>query len=345
MSPMSSPLALGGGVPLPSVPELEPSEAVRSASRVLRNVLLAFVAALLALYAGFHAYVAWKLAHPDVAPLASNPMLAKNLPYEDIAFFSADGKTLLDGWWIPAKDDSRRSIVLSHGYGTNREESWVPMYDLADLIHGLGYNVLMFDYGYASAKQRLPATGGVLESQQLLGAIHYARERGSDELIVWGFSMGAGTALQAALQHAPVDAMILDSTFLVSDETLVYNLVHSGLKLPKYPTVNLVKWFLPLVSGTAIDKVPAAQAQDTPFDFPVFLIHGTADRKAPAYLAENVAKAQTNPYTQLWIVNGAIHEMIFRTHTQEYIARATAFLGEDHAETAAKRLQLQSLDV
>lgn len=335
MTSLPVPIASGGSVSYPPVAAAETLSVPRRTGRARKYVVLFAILSLAMLYAGFHAYVAWRLTHPDVAPLASNPMLAKNLAYEDVIFPSADGKTMVDGWWIPA-GGSRQSVVLSHGYGANREEYWVPMYDLAELLHGLGYNVLMFDYGFASRNNRLPATGGILESQQLLGAIEYARNQGSLELIVWGFSMGAGTALQAALQNAPVDAMILDSTFLPNDETLVYNLSQIPFYIPEYPTLSLVKWFFPFVSGASLEQVPSAQAQGTPFDFPILVVHGTKDSKAPVDLAMNVASAQTHPQTQLWIVQGAIHEMIFRTHHKEYVNRVTAFLGEVHAATAAK---------
>ncbi|MBW5445631.1 alpha/beta fold hydrolase [Cohnella sp. CFH 77786] len=344
MTTLHASLSLQSNVPLPLAPETGGTSVVRRLVRLFGYLLLSGVFALTVLYAGVQAYIAWKLTHPYVSPLVSNPMQAKNLPYSDVHFPSADGQTVVDGWWIPVTG-SRQSVVLSHGYGANREESWVPMYDLADLLHRLGYNVLMFDYGFASAKHRLPATGGILESQQLLGAIHYAREQGTRELIVWGFSMGAGTALQAALQHAPVDAMILDSTFLPDDDTLAYNLNRIPFELPKLPTLQLIKQFLPIMGGTSLDRIPSERAQHTTFDFPMLLIHGTADDKAPVYLAENVAKAQTNPYTQLWTVQGAIHEMIYRTHKQEYVKRITAFLGEVHVLTVNKAFGNEAVHV
>jgi predicted esterase len=90
------------------------------------------------------------------------------------------------------------------------------------------------------------------------------------------------------------------------------------------------------MSGTRLEQIPAAQVQTTAFDFPIFLIHGTADDKAPTYLSENVAKAQTNSLSQLWIVPDAIHEMIYRTHTEEYVQRMTAFLDNVHSGVLAK---------
>jgi len=332
MTTMSTPLPLGGAgtLPAPAAPSIR--RRVHRVWRTAFNVALISLSSILAILICLHAFVAYKLAHPPVAPLASNPMLAAQLEYTEVTFPSAGGKTLVDGWWIPSAD-SRRTVVLSHGYGTNREESWVPMYGLASLLHERNYNVLMFDYGFASQTHFSPATGGLSESDQLIGAIRYARSQQSDELIVWGFSMGAGTALQAALKSEPVDAMILDSTFLPDEETLYYNL-RQQINVPKDPSVSLIRWFFPLVSGSSLADIPSAQVQSTAYDFPIFLIHGTADDKAPTYLAENIASSQTNELSRLWIVEDAIHEMIFRTHPDEYIARTTAFLDEVGASAA-----------
>jgi pimeloyl-ACP methyl ester carboxylesterase len=334
MTTLSTPLPLAGSTTYPAPESSSERTIFQKVGRFALTLFIAVSCLLVILFLLFHAYAAWALSHPNVAILSSNPMLAKNLAYSDVSFPSADLRTIVDGWWIPA-NESRQTVILSHGYGANREESWVPMYDLASLLHGLKYNVLMFDYGFASKTHATPATGGIIESQQLLGAIHYAREHGSDELIVWGFSMGAGTALQAGLQSAQVDAMILDSIFLPDDDTLYQN-IRNRVDMPRYPSVSLIRWFFPLVSGTRLEDIPSAKVQDTAYDFPILLIHGTADDKAPTYLSENVAKAQKNTLSQLWVVPGAIHEMIYRTHTAEYVQRITAFLGGVHSEVLAK---------
>lgn len=324
MTTLSTPFPLGSAGAFPVPAATTKHRTISRIGRLLLHLMIGFACILVVLFLVFHAYVAWALSHPPVAMLASNPMLAKNLAFSEVTFASADSKTLVDGWWVPA-NDSRKTVVLSHGYGANREESWVPMYDLADLLHGLSYNVLMFDYGFASKTHSTPATGGRIESQQLLGAIQFARQLGSDVLIVWGFSMGAGTALQAALSMEPIDAMILDSTFIPDDDTLYHN-IRNHIDIPKYPSVSLIRYFFPFVSGTRLENIPSAQIQETAFDFPILLIHGTADDKAPTYLSENVAKAQTNELSDLWVVPDAIHEMIFRTHPEEYVARTTEFL-------------------
>ncbi|QJC53647.1 alpha/beta hydrolase [Paenibacillus albicereus] len=301
-----------------------------------RNALVAAISAgaalLLLLVAAFHGYIAWMVAYPYVAPVHSNPMEAKGLAYEDVAFPSLSGRTTVSGWYIPAspgrsiQSESERTIVLSHGYGANREETWVPMYDLASLLHRLNYNVLMFDYGYASQQYRAPATGGWEESQQLLAAVDYVRESGSKEVVVWGFSMGAGTALQAALQTDAIDAMILDSTFVASPDTLFDN-VRNIIDLPRL-SLPLIEKLLPLWTGVDFNKIPAEQVLSTNYSIPIYMIHGTMDAKASYQSAETIAARQTNPLSREWIVNGGQHELLFRQHPKEYIQRAALFLSQ-----------------
>ena len=288
---------------------------------------LSLVGIVLAVFVGFHAMIAWLLAYPPIVSLNSNPFAAKELPYRDVSFPSSDGRVLVNGWWIPAAQaGSDRTVVLSHGYGTNREELWVPMYEVAGWLHGLGYNVLMFDYGFADPTRRRPATGGVRESRELLGALRFARGSGSEKLIVWGFSMGAGTALQAALHSEPrdIDGMILDSTFVPTLEAIRDNL--SRYMAPSRTSTALVRLFLPMWSGVRLEQIPAEAIRSTAFPFPIFLIHGTGDAKASPELAEKVARAQRHPDSALWIVEGADHEMMFRTHAEEYKFRVADFL-------------------
>ncbi len=325
MTSLSTPLPYAGSdtaIPIPGPSYDRPASF--KWSRAALHLFVAVSCLIAGLFVAFHAYAAYLFSYPPIVSIGSNPQLAVNLAYSDVVFPSGDGQSQVEGWWIPATD-SRKTVVLSHGYGTNREEPWVPMYDLAGLLNGMQYNVLMFDYGYANPDNPLAATGGIAESQQLIGALRFARLQGSEELVVWGFSMGAGTALQAALQAERVDAMILDSTFL-PDENTVYANIGNYIRLPKYPTVSLLRLFLPIMAGASFDDVPSAQAQETDYPFPIFLVHGTADDKAPVSIAENVARAQTNPLSRLWVVPGAIHEMIYRTHTEEYVARLSAFL-------------------
>ncbi|SFE75426.1 alpha/beta hydrolase fold [Paenibacillus catalpae] len=341
---MMTPMPLETGYPLQPFPPLDGGlQKERPQAKTRKHFFIALVASFTALclllVLVFYGYVAWMLTYPYVAPLTSNPKAAAGLDYEDILFPSASGRTTVSGWYVPASYNdsdavlassnasSERTVIFSHGYGANREEDWVPMYDLTKLLHGLHYNVVLFDYGYASQKYKAPATAGIEESQQLLAAIHFAKSRGAEEIVVWGFSMGAGTALQAALQTNDIDAMILDSTFLATADTMFHN-VTQFLPLPKFPSMPLIETMLPIWSGTNLKQVPINQILAKSFDIPLYIMHGTNDAKAPYQLAEQIAAEQTNPLSRSWIVPKGQHEMLFRASPTEYIQRAALFLGQ-----------------
>ncbi|MEC0093281.1 alpha/beta hydrolase [Paenibacillus macquariensis] len=293
---------------------------------IIVALVLSIIFFLLFCFVALHAYIAWVLSNPTVAPIYSNPLAAKSMAYENVTFPALDDSRLMHGWYIPAKG-SQRTIVFSHGYGANREESWVPMYDLAHYAHSLNYNVLMFDYGFAAEYNKDVATGGKIETQQLLGAIKLAKERDAGQIIVWGFSMGAGTALQAGLQTNDVDAMILDSTFLLEPDTLYHN-IKNQIDLPRHPSLEILELLFPVLNGTSLNQIPYQQVKSEDYPFPIFFIHGTKDEKAPFGIAEKLASNQTNPLSTSWIVDDSHHELIFREHSRDYLRRVSSFLEE-----------------
>ncbi|GAB6992293.1 alpha/beta hydrolase [Paenibacillus pini] len=288
-------------------------------------LLLSILFFLLFCFIALHAYIAWVLSNPTVAPLYSNPMQAKSMKYEDITFPALDGSRMMQGWYIPSPGSSK-TIVFSHGYGANREETWIPMYDLAHFAHRLNFNVVMFDYGFASQNSKDVATGGKVEAQQLLGAIQFAKQHGSKQIVVWGFSMGAGTALQAGLHTKDVDAMILDSTFLLEPDTLYHN-IKNQIDLPRHPSQEILELLFPVLNGTSLNQIPYQEVKKKDYPFPIFFIHGTADEKAPYPIPEKLAANQTNPFSDVWISKGSLHELIFREHPREYLRRVSTFLG------------------
>ncbi|MDQ0063165.1 alpha/beta hydrolase [Paenibacillus harenae] len=347
------PLESGFSGSLQPFPFIDPDGlfAKRKAKSRVKHLVVASIASVTAMcllaIVIFHGYVAWMLAYPYVAPLTSNPKAAIGLEYEDVVFPSHSGHTTVSGWFVPAAGSeisaadasdaaSTRTVVFSHGYGANREETWVPMYDLSKLLNGLGYNVLLFDYGYASKEYKAPATGGLEESQQLLAAIDYAKSRGAEDIVVWGFSMGAGTALQTALQTEEIDAMILDSMFVPSPEALFDNL-NQFVELPRFPSLPLIKSLIPLWTGSSFGSIPAEEVVSNDYEMPIFVIHGTNDVKAPYETAEVVASVQGNPLSRSWIVPDGQHEMLFQVHPREYIQRAALFLSQVDGQLQADK--------
>ncbi|MCD1258744.1 alpha/beta fold hydrolase [Paenibacillus athensensis] len=299
----------------------------KSRKKYLYTALLSLLVLFTSMTLSFHAYIAWTLARPHIDPLHADPMSAVGLPYDNITFPSRNGTSHLNGWYVPGSSD--KTVIFSHGYGGNREELWVPLYNLARELHMQGYNVLMFDYGYVQPGGERIVTGGVQESQELLGAVDFAKQMSSGPIFVWGFSMGAGTALQAALQSdKEISGMILDSTFLLNPDTLYHNM-RQYVNLPKFPSLPLVRLFYPLLNGVSLQQVPYQKVMNTSYQMPLFFIHGTDDNKAPYEMIEEIyGKQHGSAATQLWILPNAQHELLYRAEPQTYVNRTLGFLQE-----------------
>jgi pimeloyl-ACP methyl ester carboxylesterase len=299
------------------------------ARRRVKQLLIALMSVILlfsSLIMAFHAYVAWTLARPHIDSLRSNPTLSFGAAYEDIEFPSLNGSSKLSGWYIPAErlSSTSKTVVFSHGYGGNREEIWVPVYSLAKELHKQNYNVLMFDYGYVQPKESV--TGGVRESQELLGAVNYAKKKGSGEVYVWGFSMGAGTALQAALETKDIDGMILDSTFILEPDTLYHNMKQVA-DLPKFPSQPLVHLFFPLLNGVSLNQIPYEKVKQTKYAIPILFIHSKKDERAPFEMAQEIFRNQPeNSGSQFWLLEQDGHELIYKGHRRDYLSLSMGFL-------------------
>jgi pimeloyl-ACP methyl ester carboxylesterase len=331
--------------PLPTVQmEIAPTRAVLVRRRV-KSILVVLISLLLLLFSlvmAFHAYIAWTLARPHIDPLRSNPTLTFGAPYEDIQFASLNESSLLSGWYIPAANPliKAKTVIFSHGYGGNREEIWVPLYSLAQELYKQNYNVLMFDYGYVQPK--ISATGGIRESQELLGAVKYAKDKGAESVYVWGFSMGAGTALQAALQTKDIDGMILDSTFILEPETMYHNMKQIA-NLPKFPSLSLVHLFFPLINGVSLNQIPYDEVKAAQYPMPILFIHGQQDQRAPYEMVQEIFRNQSaNSSSQLWLSPTDGHELIFKAQKKAYLSLTMGFLkgmpdfSRSSAVTAAK---------
>lgn len=305
-------------------------------SKRIKHLFVAFFVSLILLACLIifilHTIVAWHLAYPYVPELSSNPYHAKQLPYENFIYSSSSGASTVEAWYIPAYSTtigkpSSKTVVLSHGYGANREESWVPMYDIAELLNQLNYNVIMFDYGYASKNNLYPATWGAEEQHQLKATIQLAKQKGAEQIIVWGFSMGAGTALQAALTDPDIDALILDSLFVPSPDTLYTNL-QQIVDVPKYPTTWIMTKVLPIWTQHYFDSEPSQNILQHQYDIPLLIIHGNMDDKADFNIAKQIFMQQTDERSQFWLIENGFHELLFRKNPNEYMSYVTQFLAK-----------------
>lgn len=272
---------------------------------------------------GVSGYVGWNLTHPVHQPLDCTP-LDVGLSYADVVFSSRGDGLELRGWLIPAPA-SNKTIIFAHGYRKNRVGDEVPALPLAQALKDQGYNVLMFDFRNSGESSGTVTSVGQYEVQDLLGAVDYIKSQAeiSQQIILFGFSMGAATSILAGAREPAVAAVIADSSF-ADLKTYLSNNLSVWTELPAVPFNQAFFMIIPSLTGLKAETVSPVQEINNLQGRPMLLIHGEEDEDIPI---ENSELLQNNyPQAQLLRVPGAAHVKSFATHPQLYMNAVTAFL-------------------
>jgi len=301
-----------------------PALARRAVSRgkIIIAGLLVIILTLTVVF-GLSAYVGWNLTHPERQALDANPGTL-GLAYQNVSFKSrVDGLTL-KGWLIPAAG-SRKTVIFAHGYGENRLNNGVPILPIARHLADTGYNILMFDFrGHGESEGNLTSVGQY-EVRDLLGAIDFvaAQPELNEQIILFGFSMGASTAIMASSREPEVDAVIADSPFADLYAYLGENLsVWSGL--PSFPFKPAFLIVTPLITGLKPDSVSPQREIPLLNGRPLLLIHGDQDVDVPMANSENLLLAY--PEAKLIRFPGGTHVRSYRANPALYLEIVDAFL-------------------
>ena len=138
------------------------------------------------------------------------------LRFEAVPFCVPDaaqpGTTLhLSSWWIPVSQ-SPRTAVLLHGFA----DAKVGTLDHAALLHHLGWNVLSVDLRAHGDSAGRHTTAGFYERDDVdavLNQLRAARPAETQEVILFGLSLGGVVAAAVAARRDDLHAVVLDSVY------------------------------------------------------------------------------------------------------------------------------------
>lgn len=232
--------------------------------------------------------------YPDAA-LYSSPE-REGVRAENVEFRSADGSRL-HGWFLPASGSAKATVLHLHGNAANISNhlplvSWLP---------ARGYHVLMFDYRGFGRSQGKPTLDGVVDDALAALAILRTRpEVDASRLIVFGQSLGGATALRMlARDSAGVRLAVIDSAF-ASYRGIARDVTRGGVLAP--------------VAAVAVGVLPPEErdpiAALKTIRVPLVFVHGQRDSVIPFRYSEEL-HAVAGPPSELWLVPGADHMMVF----------------------------------
>lgn len=229
----------------------------------------------LAVYVGFGLYLylfqSRQIYFPDLPSRALDATPADaDLAYEALKLTTADGETL-DAWYVPAAG-ARRTVLYLHGNGGNIGHRL----DAIAMFHGLGFNVLIFDYrGYGASTGRPDEAGSYQDALAAWRHLTQQRRIPPDRIVLYGESLGGSIAAWLAARHK-LAALIMFASF-----TSMRDMARQHF--PLYPAWLLVRYRYDTLGAMAR------------IDCPVLILHSPDDEIVPYSHAQTLFAAAPGP--------------------------------------------------
>ena len=259
-------------------------------------ILLAVALAMIVLAGA--AFIAYTLLHPPrktfavaiARHLPTDPQ-ALGLPFTEQRFQLSNG-LWSDGWIMEGGDASGPLVIFTHGWGDSRfgALTWVPV------IAPRAGRVVVYDVrGHGDSPARISRLGNA-EARDLLALmdqIDAGDPLDHAPVVLWGHSLGAGTAIAAAAldgrRESPrVAGVVADGVCRTLSEPVAAQLRSRGL--PAFAFVPLARLALAARLGIWVlhDNVATDAAE---LRCPLLLLHGGADPICEVTSARGVAEA------------------------------------------------------
>lgn len=135
------------------------------------------------------------------------------VPYEDVVLTNSHGQPVY-AWWIPA-DGAKLTVLIHHGAVSNRSG----MHGQYTILHGLGYNVMVYDYQGFGENWNTPSLDTILpDADAVLTYLQQCDRPGAERVVIYGISLGTLPAIaQSAACHDRVVGMIVEGSFVPAE--------------------------------------------------------------------------------------------------------------------------------
>ena len=248
-----------------------------------------------------------------------------NLPCEEVEFRSRKDGVRLRGWLIdphPGPDGAgRRAVIFCHGHGG----TCAPDLIYAPWFYERGVPVLMFDFRNHGLSEGTLTSMAFYERDDLLGAVDFMASRGYPQVGLFGFSMGAATAVATAPLSERIMCVVADSPFAQLRPTLARAIEQRGW--PRWfalRLINLIFWMARIRLRCDLSEADPIRAVRRFDGRPLLIILGQHDEYIEPWQAQWLFETATDP-KQLWLVPGVSHRDVDRFRPEEYYERVMGF--------------------
>ena len=253
-------------------------------ARWARRLLLLLLVVLGLLYAGL-VFGERLFIYFPTRELSASPADA-GLEFVDVTVETDDGVNL-HGWWVPGRTNEV-TLLWFHGNAGNLGDR----VGLLKLLHDeLGVGIFAIDYrGYGRSQGKPSETGLYADAQAALEAAKKYSGAGSEEIVIFGQSLGGAVAVELASRQ-PVRGVVLEAAF-----TSIRDMArHLYSFLPVGPLLR-----------TSFDS----ESRIAKIDTPLLMIHGQDDDIVPLDMGRKLFAAAEEP-KEFSEVEGAGHNDVY----------------------------------
>jgi hypothetical protein len=229
---------------------------------------------------------------------------AFDLPYEEVLFPAADG-TLLHGWFVPGAS-GKPLILFCHGNAGNISHRIENLYLFRREI---GVSVFIFDYrGYGKSEGTASEEGTYADAR---GALEWLENRGwkPERMIYFGRSLGAGVAVQMALEKQPA-GLVLETPFPSV----------SAMGRHHYSVFYFLLGWAVQARYDSLEKISRVHV-------PLLIFQGDRDTIVPEKMARRVFERANGPKT-FHLIPGADHNDTYDAGGRKYWDAWRRFLAQ-----------------
>ncbi len=278
--------------------------------------------------------VAGEPARIDTFLYRRDPARDLDMSYEEVRIPSDVGP--LAGWWLPG-DPGATAVLVLHG---RRRGERAETLRVLPTVAADGRSVLVLAYRNHRDSPASPDGFyhyGASEADDALAGARFLAERGVARVVLYGFSMGGATVLEALKRWPPagvptVAGVILDSPLI--DPTPV---AEERVRLARVPfprawaraTLGLAAWRSGLRWRDLDQRRDAAR-----IDVPVLLVAGTDDHTIPISVVDAFAEGLGERVTYHRVA-GADHIEAWNLDPEAYDRRVRAFFAALSAARSA----------
>lgn len=175
----------------------------------IRKLLTSVITSAVLVYLGLSAYYYLFQTHVIYYPSKTVAATPRDigLAYRDLSLTTSDG-VAINAWYIPAPH-ARATVLFSHGNAGNIGNRL----ETVRILHGLGANVLLYDYRGFGKSEGSPGEEGTYRDAEAAWEYLVSKETvAPDRIILWGRSLGSAVAIELAMRKK-AGALVVESGF------------------------------------------------------------------------------------------------------------------------------------